>query len=234
MYAVCQPLTTEKQSLDLTSNYLTRRIPVNITKNSSVHLNHATGAVLINESDDLTAIYAVCSGVFKLYQHNEDGSEKVVGFRFPGELIAEDAIFLKKYNYNVIAIGESSVCEVSIEQLSACGQLVPELQQNLIQLLTKQSFEQQRNAQAFIGKKSADSLLAGFLLNISQRNVNYSQSKTKVNLTISRSDIANFLGIRRETLSRLLSKFQQEQLIRFEGKMLELLSLECLHQLAES
>lgn len=234
MQAVCQPLTTEKQTLDLTSNYLTRRMPVKPTNGSSVQLNQSSGAMLLADNQDLSAIYAVCSGVFKLFQLNEDGSEKVIGFRFPGELIGEDAIFLEKYNYNAIAIGESSVCEVSFAKLHACGQLAPGLQQKLIQLLTKQSFKQQRNAQALIGKKSAESLLAAFLLNISERNAEYSHSETKIDLTISRNEIANFLGIRRETLSRILTKLQKEHLIALDGKNLEILSLEALQILANS
>ena len=232
MQAVCQPITTDEQSLDLTENYLTRRVPVNSEQASTSHIAKTPDAMLLQNHQPLTAIYAVCSGVFKLYIDNEDGSEKIIGFRFPGELIGEDAIYQNKYNYNAIAIGESSVCEVSFAKLNACGQLAPELQQNLIQLLAKQSFNQQRNNQTLIGKKSADSLLAAFLLNICQRNAEYSYSETHIDLTISRTDIANFLGIRRETLSRLLSKFQQVQLICIKGKMLEILSQEKLLKLS--
>ena len=155
MQAVCQPLTTGKQSLDLTENYLTRRMPVNSEQASTSHIAKTPDAVLLQNHQPLTAIFAVCSGVFKLYIDNEDGSENIVGFRFPGELIGEDAIYQNKYNYNAIAIGESSVCEVSFAKLNACGQLAPELQQNLIQLLAKQSFNQQRNSQTLIGKKSS-------------------------------------------------------------------------------
>ena len=160
------------------------------------------------------------------------GIEKIVGFRFPGELMGEDALFLERYNYSAVALGDNSVCEVFVEPLSACSQLAPELQQNLIQLLTKQSYEQQRNAHAITGKKSADCLLAAFLLNICQRNAKHSGSESVFELTISRQDIACFLGIRRETLSRLLSKFQHEQLINLNGKQLTLLSLNQLKKLA--
>lgn len=240
MQAVCQPLSAQHQSLDLTSNYLTRRVPVNAYKHSSLHTqaketqtaeSQIIDGLLLKQANELTAIYAVCSGIFKLYQSNDDGSENIVGFRFPGELIGEDAIYLKKYNYSAIAIGNSSVCEVSVGQLSACGQLAPELQQNLIHLLTKQSFEHQQNTQALIGRKSTESLLAAFLLNIISRNASRSKSESIIDLTISRNDMANFLGVRRETLSRLLSKFQKELLIKFDGKRLELLSIEGLRNI---
>ncbi|PKG82204.1 hypothetical protein CXF85_15035 [Colwellia sp. 75C3] len=234
MQAVCLPIGSENHAIDLTSNYLTKRIEVSAGRNSSPLLNQVTGVKLFEQAKPLTAIFAVCSGTFKLSQQNEAGIEKIVGFRFPGELMAEDALFLETYNYSAIALDDSSVCQVFVAPLSACSKLAPELQQNLIKLLTKQSYVQQRNTQALIGKKSAECLLAAFLLNICQRYAKYSGNETQIELTISRHDIANFLGIRRETLSRILSKFQQEQLISIKGKLLVLLSLNRLKQLADN
>ncbi|MCP4987208.1 MAG: helix-turn-helix domain-containing protein [Colwellia sp.] len=234
MQPVCQPIDSGKQSFDLTSNYLTRRIPVTVGYDTAAHLTKKSDIRLFEQAMPLTAIFAVCSGTFKLCKTAEDGSEKVVGFRFPGELIGEDALFLEKYNYSAIALGDNSVCEVFVEQLSACGKLAPEVQQNLIQLLIKQSYLQQNNTQALIGKKSADCLLAAFLLNICSRNAKHSGSETETELSISRHDIASFLGIRRETLSRLLSKFQQQALISLKGKKLTLLSPDTLQHLSNS
>lgn len=231
MQAVCQPLGPGEQAIDLTSNYITKRLDLTVEQNSSPHLKPTLGATLFEQNQPITAIFAVCTGTFKLCNKNEAGIERVVGFRFPGELMAEDALFLKKYNYSAIALGDNTVCKIDVEKLSVCCKLAPELQQNLIQLLTKQSFEQQCNTQVLIGQKSAECLLAAFLLNICQRNAKYSGSDTQIELAISRHDIASYLGIRRETLSRLLSKFQQEQLISIKNKHLTLLSIPGLKRL---
>ena len=142
-------------------------------------------------------------------------------------------LFLKTYNYTAIAIGDSSVCKVSVEQMTSCGQLVPEVQQNLIELLSRQSYVRQRNFQAYIGKKSADSLLAAFLLNIIERNASYTGTDNSVELPVNRNDIANFLGLRRETLSRVFSKFQKEQLIQVDSKRITLLAQDKLIKLAD-
>lgn len=229
MQSVCQPIEQGSQSLELANSYLTRRIPVN--SSTGTHTN-ITNGVLFEKATPLKAIYAVCSGAFKLCVTDKDGSEKIVGLRYPGELLGEDALFLEKYNYTAVAIGESSVCKVEVEQMTSCGKLVPELQQNLIKLLSKQSFVRQTNFQAFIGKKSADSLLAAFLINVTERNAAYSGNDSRLNLLISRNDVANFLGLRRETLSRVFAKFQKEQLIQIEGKTIHLLDKEKLKDLA--
>jgi CRP/FNR family transcriptional regulator len=221
MNPICQPVGTAKQPLHLSERYLEKRIS---SKNSYI---------LFHQTEPLTDIYAVCSGTFKLCQKTDDGEENIIGLRFPGELIGEDALYLKNYNYTAIAIGDSSVCKVSVEQMTSCGQLIPEIQQNLIELLSRQSYVRQRNFQAYIGKKSADSLLAAFLLNIIERNADYTQSNDSIELPLSRNDIANFLGLRRETLSRVFSKFQKEQLIQVEGKKIQLLDIEKLTLLAD-
>ena len=221
MNSVCQPVNTAKQSLNLADSYLQKRIS---NKNSYV---------LFHQSTPLTDIYAVSSGTFKLCQKTDNGEENIIGLRFPGELIGEDALYLKTYNYTAIAIGDSSVCKVSVEQMTSCGKLVPEIQQNFIELLSRQSYVRQRNFQAYIGKKSADSLLAAFLLNIIERNADYTGSHDSIELPLSRNDIANFLGLRRETLSRVFSKFQKQQLIQVEAKKIQLIEIAKLTKLAD-
>lgn len=218
MNPVCQPVTTANQSINLSESYLHRRV---------------TSKILFQQSSPLTDIYAVTSGAYKLCQQAENGTENVIGLRFPGELVGEDALYLKKYNYTAIAVGDSSVCKVSVEQMTSCGKLVPEIQLNFIELLSRQSYVRQRNFQAYIGKKSADSLLAAFLLNIIERNTDYTGNNDFIELPISRNDVANFLGLRRETLSRVFSKFQKDQLIQVEGKKIQLLEQSKLSKLAD-
>lgn len=221
MNSICQPVATAKQPINLSDSYLHKKIP---TKTNKVLFQYAT---------PLTDIYAVTSGLFKLCQQTENEKENIIGLRFPGELIGEDALYLKTYNYTAIAVGESSVCKVSVEQVTSCGMLIPEIQQNLIELLSRQSYVRQRNFQAYIGKKSADSLLAAFLLNIIERNADYTGNDNFIELPLSRNDIANFLGLRRETLSRVFSKFQKEQLIQVESKKIQLLEQNKLIKLAD-
>lgn len=218
MNSICQPVSTVNQSIDLSDSYLHKRI---IKK------------VLFQQTEPLTDIYAVTSGAYKLSQKTDDDEENIIGLRFPGELVGEDALYLKEYNYTATAVGESSVCKVSIDQVTSCGKLIPEIKQNFIDLLSRQSYVRQKNFQAYIGKKSADSLLASFLLNIVERNADYTGSNDSIHLPLSRNDVANFLGLRRETLSRVFSKFQKEQLIQVDGKKIQLLEIEKLTKLAD-
>jgi CRP/FNR family transcriptional regulator len=220
MEPICTPVETEKTPLNFSDNYLSKKVSSTVNE------------LLFKQDQALTEIYAVCSGSYKLTQRNSLNEEKIIGFRFPGELIGEDAIHPKMYAYNAIALSESSVCKVNIENFKACSQVVPDLQLSLIDLLTKQSAMSQGQFQSFIAKKTAESLIAAFILNIIQRKSAYDNQNGEVNLTISRDNIANFLGLRRETLSRTISKFQKEGFIKQSGKQLSIVNEDELLALA--
>jgi len=221
MNAVCQPINAGNQSLSLSESYLNKKLAIN-----------ACETVFINETQ-LTCIYAVCSGTFKLCQQTSIGEERIIGFRFPGELLGEDAIYHEKYNYTPIAIGQGSLCQVLVNEVKTCSGMVPHLQQNLILLLANQSFVNQKNNQSLVGKKTAESLLAAFLINTYERTIEHYKCVNEINLVMSRYDIANFLGLRRETLSRLFSKLQKDSLISTKGKKVILINIDALRNLAE-
>ena len=219
MEPVCQPINQADQSLLLSTHYLDKRISIK------------AGTSLFTKGESLSAMYAVCSGSFKLCMGSQDNI-KIINFRFPGELLGEDALFPQKYACDAIALEESSICKVSVRELTTNANLVPDLQANLVTLLSRQSYFNQQEFASLVAKKSAESLLAAFLLNVNMRISKYNATANVLYLAMSRENIANFLGLRRETLSRLLSKFQKEGLILLNGKSITLLNLEQLTHLA--
>jgi CRP/FNR family transcriptional regulator len=219
MNAICKPLSVNSARLDLADEYLSKQLSIK------------AGHVLFESNEETSSIYAICAGTFKL-SHFVDGKEKVVGFRFPGELLGEDALFEKHYNYQVSAITDGAICKVSVEKLTLYSEMVPNLQQNLIELLSKQHLFNFKTFQSLVAKHSAESLLAAFILNIFDRGKLYYGSDNHIFLPMSRDSIANFLGLRRETLSRLFSKFQKQAYITVSAKKITLLDRSKLHYLA--
>jgi len=235
MNPVCQPVELENKTLTLADNYLQRRITIK------------SGQVLFKQNETLTAIYAVSSGGFKLQKASELHDDKIIGFRLPGELLGEDALFNQQYQQTAIAIENSSVCIVDVEPLISCSKVVPQVQSQINQLLIKQAYVNQREFVCLVAKKSAESMVASFLLNLLERtkldslseqditlsNIGLPNKKsTNMKLLMSRDNLANFLGLRRETLSRILSKFQKEQLINLQGKNITLVEVSKLISLS--
>ena len=220
MQPICAPLKAGKTEVSIMDSYLSKHSIVNIS------------TPLFHENEPGDAIYAVCSGSFKLTERSAEGKDKVIGFRFPGELIGEDAIHSRHYNYNAVAVGHTKVCRVDLTELNAYGKLMPELQLSLISLLSKQNSMLREELTSVVAKHTAESLLAAFVLNMFKRNALSQASETKLHLPFGRDIIANHLGFRRETLNQIFSKFQQNKLLSIHAKDIEILDLAELKAIA--
>jgi CRP/FNR family transcriptional regulator len=83
-----------------------------------------------------------------------------------------------------------------------------------------------------LGKRSADERLAAFLLNLSERYGQRGYSPVEYNLSMSRHDIANYLGLAVETISRWFSRLQDSGIVAVRARNVRLLDLERLRALA--
>ena len=83
-----------------------------------------------------------------------------------------------------------------------------------------------------VAKNTTESLLAAFIINMLQRNSPHQKTITTLHLPVGRNIIANHLGFRRETLSRLLSRFQQKGLLTIQTKDIHVLDLVALEKIA--
>merc|ERR1711916_395493 len=83
-----------------------------------------------------------------------------------------------------------------------------------------------------MGKRSAEDRLAALLMNISSRYSQRGYSATQFRLTMSRTDISNYLGLTIETVSRLIRRFQKDELIEVKQRDITILDLVGLSELA--
>jgi CRP/FNR family transcriptional regulator len=79
-----------------------------------------------------------------------------------------------------------------------------------------------------LSKKSADDRIASLLLSISARQQRRGLSAQRIRLPMSRYDIANYLGLAVETVSRIFTRFQQQGMLAVEGREIEILDRESL------
>ena len=188
------------------------------------------GEHLFRTGDGFTAVNAVRSGCFKSYMINEDGTEQVLGFHLPGELIGLEAIYPEKHVANVVALSTSSVCSLQFAEVARLAGELPDLQSQLFRVMSQRISELNHIA----ADLTADERLAGFLLGLSQRFADRGYSPKEFNLAMSRADIANYLRLATETVSRVLARFQKKKLIEVNRKLVKLLDLDKLNELAGS
>lgn len=176
---------------------------------------------LFRVGDPFQAIYAVHSGCFKTYVVDDTGREHVLGFHLPGELMGLAGIYPRRHQVNALALDTATVCKLSFNQISNLSMQIPSLQAQLFRLMSKDI----GSSNALSGDFTAEERLAAFLMSISRRYHTRGYSATEFMLRMTRRDIANYLRLATETVSRVLAKFQDDGLIAVERRDVRILDI---------
>ncbi|PKM09248.1 MAG: transcriptional regulator [Gammaproteobacteria bacterium HGW-Gammaproteobacteria-4] len=188
----------------------------------------AAGEHIFREGDAFNAIAAVRGGTVKTYVIDPDGREQVLGFFLPGEVVGLNAIHQAHYPCNAVALDTTILCRFSFPKMATLAQRMPGLQGQLFKLLSADIGK----AALLAGDFSADERMAAFLVALSRRFAARGFSASRFTLTMARTDIANYLRLAAETVSRVLRRFQADGLIKVDRREVELVDRERLHALA--
>lgn len=188
------------------------------------------GEHIFREGDSFNAIAAVRGGTVKTYVNDAEGREQVLGFFLPGEVIGLNAISQGHYPCNAVALDSVVLCRFSFPNIAALASRMPGLQQQLFRLLSLDIGK----ASLLAGNFTADERMAAFLVALSRRFAARGFSAKRFRLSMTRTDIANYLRLAPETVSRVLSRFQDDALLRVERRDVELLQPTQLEELARS
>ncbi len=177
------------------------------------------GQHIFRSGDEFKSVAAVRTGCFKSYTIDKDGQEQVLGFYLPGEIIGLDAIHSGIHTANVVALDTSAVCSLPFKSMSAMARNMPDLQQELFSVMSQRIFE----LETIAGDLSADERIALFLRSQSARFARRGYSDREFILAMSRRDIASYLRLATETVSRVLARFQQRGIIKVDRKLVKIL-----------
>ncbi|GMQ90926.1 MAG: transcriptional regulator Anr [Gammaproteobacteria bacterium] len=180
--------------------------------------------------DPLHALYAVKAGSLKTVGLMEDGRVQVVGFHLPSELLGLDAIGSDKYICDAVALEETELCEIPYQALEETAREIPGLQRQLLRIMSR-AIVQEEHQLMLLGKMTAEERLAVYLLNLSKRQERLDLPADTIRLSMSRQDIADYLGLALETVSRLFSRFQDDGLISVSGRQIELTDMLKMRQI---
>jgi len=162
----------------------------------------------------------------------------VVLFAVAGWIVARLAIgFLgldgvgnEEHECQAIALEDSEVCVLPFDRVEQIARESAAFQHNVHRYLSRE-IARQRTLMLLLGTMRADQRLAAFLLDLSQRYQARGYSSSEFILRMTREEIGSYLGLKLETISRLLSRLQQEGLIQVQGRVVKLLERPALRQL---
>ena len=182
---------------------------------------------LYRDGDNSRAIYAVRSGCVKTMTESANGDEQIVGFHLPGELLGLDGFADGVHTCNALALETSSVCELPLNQLENLCHVLPGLHRQMRRIMGKE-VNSDHKLLLLLGKMTAEERLASFLLSLSSRMEERHWKDNEFNLSMPRQDIANYLGMAVETVSRLFATFQNEKIIDVDRRHITILDMQRL------
>ena len=174
---------------------------------------------LFRIADPLVSLYIARDGAFKTVSISERGEEQIVGFHLPGELIGLDALGHDVHRCEAIALTNANVCEVPLVQLTAVAAQLPRLHQQLLRVIGQGMGRDQDHLNMLV-KRQANERIALFLHGLSERYQLIGQSAAQFKLPMSREDIANYLGLALETVSRGFTRLQEDGIISVHGRQI--------------
>ena len=187
---------------------------------------------IVCEGEPATSFFNVTNGDVKLIRSSPDGRRpQIVGFRVAGEFFATPAS--DRYTITAEAVTDVEVCVFSHQRLSRILRQWPNLLARLFQMSNEQLTDSEEQV-FLLGRKSARERVVSFLLAFGTRTAcNRHRVLRQVNLPMTRTDIADFLGLTIETVSRVFAKLAKERLITVEvARSVQFLNLPALQQIA--
>jgi len=183
----------------------------------------ARGERLFIQGDKFYSIYLVRSGTFKSYIIDDTGDRQITGFHFAADILGLDGVQSGRHGLEIEALETSSVCVVPFCKLEqGFGQNQSGLYRYLIGAASGSAY-QQSYLLMLLGRLHAAQRLASFLLDISRKMGERGGSESEFHLTMPRYDIANYLGMAVETVSRLFKRFEKQNLIKVERRHLKII-----------
>ncbi|OCG02835.1 hypothetical protein A9G12_07825 [Gilliamella sp. wkB112] len=183
--------------------------------------------ILVTQNTKFTKFYIIHSGALKTYITTQDDNEQINGFYLPGDIVGLDSISTQIYNNNIKALTDTLVCELKYEELMSLIEINKKVRDTIFSLLSNDIYNYQKLVLCYSQKK-ADERLAVFIYSLYQRYEKRGHSSLNIKLAMSRSDIANYLGLTIETVSRSLTKFQEKNILSVKGKYIFIKDLNAL------
>lgn len=195
------------------------------------NMSYSAQDPIIDEGEAADFLFNITSGTVRLYKLLPDGRRQITGFLGAGNFLG--IALNETYAYSAEAVNDVTVCRFQRPRLEALLDELPHLEKRLLGLASNE-LAQAQDQMVLLGRKTAKEKLVTFLLALSKRQEAVGSAPSPVDLPMSRSDIADYLGLTTETVSRTFSNLKRSQTIRIEqGGVVALPDFEALEAIAE-
>ncbi|MEO6925697.1 MAG: cyclic nucleotide-binding domain-containing protein [Rhodanobacter sp.] len=191
------------------------------------------GSTLFHQGDYFAALYVVRTGSLKTFVEGSEGDLQILGFHLPGDIMGIGGLTNEHHPCSAEALERCSVYELRYAKLQEASASVPALHHQLIRVISGAMVNEQRHM-VMMGKQLAQRRVAVFIRSLAGRYARLSRDPLSLTLSMSRGDIANYLGLALETVSRLFTRMEADGLLAVNGKSVHILRCDLLDELCGS
>ncbi len=189
------------------------------------------GQVIFCEGNTPLGVFFVRQGKIKISKLGSDGKEQIIRIAAPNEMLGyTDIVSHTKYSTSAKAIEDTVLMFVSKQQFWSMIKEQPDLFENFI-LLLSMDLKEAENKIADLAYKPVRGRLADALIYLTNK---FSEENADLHhISITRSDLACYVGTAKETVNRLLSEFRHENLVETDGTKINILNFKGLNTVSD-
>jgi len=175
------------------------------------HPEHqAAGRWLVQPGDAADAVFILRAGHAHVARLTHEGKRQILAFLFPGDFFA--FTYEQHYAYGAWAATDVALCRLTRRQLEVLVAATPSLERRIRAQVTRQ-LDSAQELVFTLGRKTAVERVASFLWYLDYRQRKLGRPGSTTDIPMSRADIADFLGLTSESVSRALTRLRREGVI---------------------
>lgn len=187
---------------------------------------YSKNQIIFMQGEEAEKVFFLNKGKVKIIKTTPDGSEQILEILEPGEVFGEVVLFdIGSYPATTRTMDEVEVFVLSRSEFRKYFNKNPEIGWGMLKVMARKLRNSQKRIEN-LGLRTTKGRIASLLIDMME---DY-EEENKVILNFNQSDLANYLGTSRETVSRTLSQFRKQGLIKTKGKKLSIIDLEGLKQ----
>lgn len=172
------------------------------------------GTEVVGQGEDMGAFANIMRGVVKLTRMMPDGRQQIVGLQFAPDFLGRP--FVEESPHSAETATDAEICTFPRQTLERLVGRTPDLEHKLYQQSLKE-LDEARDWMLTLGRKNAQEKVASFLFLIASHYDPETVDGSVFDLPLSRADIADFLGLTIETVSRQFTRLRKEGVIQIEN-----------------
>ena len=193
------------------------------------------GDIIFSEGELFDKLFIINNGSIKVYTSTKDGKEQILYILKEGEFLG-DLNLLKNdiFKFNAMALESTNMCIIHKDDFDILIKTNPEISIKILEYAHDRIASLENLVQT-LTTKDVEVRLASLLINLSSTFGIKTDIGIEITLPLTREDMANFIGVTRETVSRKLSYFQSQNIIEiFENKIILIKDITILKELVQN